>query len=153
MKRLYPYKEEGYQKPTFPHIANTSETEKYLAIESRAIDAIEKAMEGLQTLYKKHDFYQNKWKEACPEILAQMLMSYTHRASELAAIAYLERQGYVIRERTVDCPVDDVTTSKIIDKIINDPNYLENISEILFKYFEHNPKRLVEWDDWFKGLD
>lgn len=93
---MYPYKEEGYTKPIFPYIGSIPETEKYLATEDTMLKSIRKTAEAFSKLYKNKNCYQNVWKEALPEILGQVLEGNDRKASELAAITFLERKGYTI---------------------------------------------------------
>lgn len=98
---MYPYKEEGYLKPMFPYIGSIPETEKYLATETKMLESISKTAKAFQKLYKDKNVYQNVWKEALPEVLGQVLEGNERKASELAAIAFLERKGYTITKESV----------------------------------------------------
>lgn len=100
---MNPYQNEGYRKPTFPYIARFDKTEKLYKAEERLHKALEQTANALKDLYKEKNQYQHYWKEALPEVLAQLFETHDHKAAELAAIAYLEMKGYTItKEETYE---------------------------------------------------
>lgn len=46
-----------------------------------------------------------------------------------------------------------MTKEEVIDELLDNPDYKENLGEILHIFFEQNPKSLKEWKNWFKDLN
>lgn len=98
MKNFNPYEKEGYKKPSFPNIRRFFETEKLYEAENNLYRALDLVAKRFHELYKERTTYQKLWEEVYPEILARILSRYDPKAAELAAIGYLERQGYNIEK-------------------------------------------------------
>jgi len=93
---MNPYEKEGYLKPVIPYVQRSPETEKLHKAEENMIEAIFKTTQAFRSIFKTKGLYQHIWKEALPEVLVQALEGFDRPAAELAAIAFLEKQGYTI---------------------------------------------------------
>jgi len=46
-----------------------------------------------------------------------------------------------------------ITVDMVVKELIENPDYRENLEEILEQYFYDKPKMLKEWQEWFFSLD
>jgi hypothetical protein len=90
----------GYIKPRMPHIGAV-EQQLYHA-EQMLADAIEVVIKETGKVLGHSPMM--KWTATVPEVLASILQSYDDKASILAAIAYLEAQGFKVVSPREDAP-------------------------------------------------
>jgi hypothetical protein len=95
--KLNPYEKEGYVYPVAPCISRMKETAKLYKLEDKVIEVIKAATEEFKNVYvERPNIYKDFWKECLPEELRQTLNRFDSKASELAAISYLQSRGYEI---------------------------------------------------------
>jgi hypothetical protein len=93
----------GYVKPRMPSIG--SEATALYAAEAAMADAIDGVMKELAKVLGFSPM--QKWTHCAPEMLASILQSYDDKAAILAAIAYLEGQGFTVVPAITVVPDDD----------------------------------------------
>jgi hypothetical protein len=93
----------GYVKPRMPSIG--SEATALYAAEAMMADAIDGVMKELANVLGFSPM--QKWTHCVPEVLASILQSYDDKAAILAAIAYLEGQGFKVISPREEPPADE----------------------------------------------
>jgi hypothetical protein len=93
----------GYRKPIMPSIG--SEATALYDAEAALADSIESVIKELSKVLGFSPL--QKWTHAVPEVLASILQSYDDKAAILAAIAYLEGQGFKVISPREASPADE----------------------------------------------
>jgi hypothetical protein len=91
-----PHEKEGYKYPKSTLIGISDETVRLYNEEEAVIETIKSAAKELQKLSKYDTDYTDFWKGCVPQELFTVLESFDSKASDLAAISYLEERGYCV---------------------------------------------------------
>lgn len=82
-----------YRKPTCPYIGRGPSTEKLYKLEEKSHEVFKKCAQELGKVLGLEDF----WREILPEAMFSFLDGWDRSAGIIAAIAFLERQGYDVK--------------------------------------------------------
>lgn len=87
--------EKGYVKPESVYVPSQRETAKLYDLETKLHEAVRACAEEWLRLDER-DLVKDFYKVGVPQTLFDLLLGYDRNAAHLAAIAYLEKEGYTV---------------------------------------------------------